>query len=164
MATRCGDVDPGALLYLLEQKKISLKTMNALLNKESGLLGISETSADMRELLNRAPKDERAAEAVDLFCYRAKKYIGAYAAILGGLDVLVFAGGIGEHAPAIRERICDGLEFLGIRLDASCNKTNAPLLSLPDSAIKVRVIKTDEDLMIMRHVVSVLGLARDSNS
>ena len=156
MGTRSGDVDPGALLYLLEQRKIAAQAMNTLLNKESGLLGISGTSGDMRDLLDKAPKDIRAAEAVDLFCYRAKKYIGAYAAVLGGLDLLVFAGGIGEHAPEIRERICHGLDFLGIRLDAPRNQSNAALISL-EGAVRVRIIKTDEDQMIMRHMVSVLG-------
>ena len=157
MATRSGDVDPGLLLYLLEQKKISAKEMNTLVNKESGLLGVSETSGDVRVLLDKMHQDARAAEALDLFCYRAKKYIGAYAAVLGGLDVLVFAGGIGEHAPVVRKRICDGLDFLGIRLDTSCNEANAALISSPESRVKVRVIKTNEDLMIVRHVLSALG-------
>jgi acetate kinase len=157
MGTRSGDVDPGALLYLLEQKKMSPQAADALLNKESGLLGVSGTSGDMRDLLGKAPTDKPAAEAVELFCYRAKKYIGAYAAALGGLDLLVFAGGIGEHAPEIRQRICNGLDFLGIRLDGSRNAVNAPLISHSESQVKVRVIKTDEDRMIMRHVVSTLG-------
>ena len=157
MATRSGDVDPGALLYLFGNKKMSAKDLSTLVNKESGLLGVSGTSGDMRALLDATDHDARAAEAVDLFCYRAKKYIGAYAAVLGGLDVLVFAGGIGEHAPVVRKRICDGLEFLGIRLDASSNESNAALISPPESRVKVRVIKTNEDLMIVRHVVSTLG-------
>lgn len=157
MGTRSGDVDPGVLLYLMGQEKISAQEMNTLLNKESGLLGISGTSSDVRDLLDKIPKDGRAEEALDLFCYRVKKYIGAYAAVLGGLDVLVFAGGIGEHARVIRKRICDGLDFLGLRLDASCNEANAALISSPESRVKVRVIKTNEDLMIVRHVVSALG-------
>jgi acetate kinase len=157
MGTRSGDLDPGVLLNLLEQKKISAQELNLLLNKESGLLGVSETSGDMRVLLDKMKQDARAGEAVDLFCYRAKKYIGAYAAVLGGLDVLVFAGGIGENAPVIRERICDGLGFLGIRLDAVSNEANAALLSPPESRVKVRVVKTNEDLMIARHVLSTLG-------
>jgi acetate kinase len=157
MGTRSGDIDPGALLYLLGQKKMSAKEVNSLVNKESGLLGVSETSGDMRVLLDKMKDDARCGEAVDLFCYRAKKYIGAYAAVLGGLDVLVFAGGIGENAPAIRERICNGLDFLGIRLDAGSNEANAALLSPPESRVKVRVIKTNEDLMIARHVWSTLG-------
>jgi acetate kinase len=157
MGTRSGDVDPGALLYLQAQRKIPLKELNQLLNKKSGLLGVSGTSGDMRELLETASKDPRAAEAVNLFCYRAKKYLGAYAAALGGLDVLVFTGGIGEHAPAVRERICDGLDFLGIQLDAQQNQANAQIISSPGSRVKVRVIQTNEDLMIVRHVLSVLG-------
>jgi acetate kinase len=164
MGTRSGDVDPGALIYLLEQKKMSSKAVDALLNKESGLLGVSGTSGDMRDLLGKVVTDNRAAEAVDLFCYRAKKYIGAYAAALGGLDLLVFAGGIGEHAPEIRERMCNGLDFLGIRLDGSRNAANAPLISHSQSQVKVRVIKTDEDQMIMRHVISVLGWSNGRES
>jgi acetate kinase len=157
MGTRSGDVDPGLLVYLLEQKKMSGRETSTMLNKESGLLGVSGTSGDMRKLLDSAHQDARAEEAVDLFCYRAKKYIGAYAAALGGLDVLVFAGGIGENAPAVRERICDGLDFLGIRLDAPGNDANAPLISSSESSVKVRVIKTNEDLMIVRHVLATLG-------
>jgi acetate kinase len=164
MATRSGDVDAGILLYLFEHKKMSAKEMNTLVNKQSGLLGVSGTSGDMRLLLDQTHHDARAGEALDLFCYRAKKYIGAYAAVLGGLDVLVFAGGIGEHAPAIRKRICDGLDFLGIRLDAPCNEANAALISAPQSPIKIRVIKTNEDLMIMRHVLSALGWTNASLS
>ena len=157
MGTRSGDVDPGLLLYLLEEKKMSAKELSTMLNKESGLLGISGMSGDMRALLGKMQQDTRAAEAVDLFCYRAKKYVGAYAAALGGLDALVFAGGIGERAPGIRRRICDGLDFLGIRLDAPRNEANAPLISSPASGVTVRVINTNEDLMIVRHVLSALG-------
>jgi acetate kinase len=157
MSTRSGDVDPGALLYLLEQKKISAKELDTTLNKKSGLLGVSAKSGDMRVLLDEMQADPRAEEAVDLFCYRAKKYIGAYAAVLGGLDLLVFAGGIGEHAAAVRERICEGLDFLGIRLDGPGNEANKALISASQSRVKVRVINTNEDLMIVRHVRSVLG-------
>jgi acetate kinase len=138
---------------------MSTKEVNTLVNKESGLLGVSGTSADMHVLLEKIHQDARAAEAVDLFCYRAKKYVGAYAAALGGLDVLVFAGGIGEHSPDVRQRICDGLEFLGIHLDAPSNEANAAMISSPESRVQVRVIKTNEDLMIVRHVLSVLGWA-----
>jgi acetate kinase len=157
MSTRSGDIDPGALLYLLEHKQMSAKEMDALLNKESGLLGVSGASADMRILVDKMNQDVQSAEAVELFCYRAKKFIGAYAAVLGGLDMLVFTGGVGEHAPAVRRGICHGLEFLGIRLDLLQNETNAPLISLPEGLVKVRVIKTNEDLMIVRHVLSTLG-------
>jgi acetate kinase len=159
MAARSGDVDPGALLYLFESEKMSAKEMSKLLNKQSGLLGVSGTSSDMKELIDSVPRDARAREAVDLFCYRAKKYLGAYSAVLGGLDVFVFTGGIGEHAPAVREQICQGLDFLGIRLDAKHNEANAGLISSPESRVRVRVVKTNEDLMIARHVVSVLGWA-----
>jgi acetate kinase len=159
MATRSGDVDPGLLLYLFGHKEMSAKEINALLNKESGLLGVSGTSGDMKLLLETMHQDTRAEEGVDLFCYRAKKYIGAYAAVLGGLDVLVFVGGIGEHAPVVRKRICDGLDFLGICLDADRNETNAAVISSPESAVRVRVIETNEDLMIVRHVRSALGWA-----
>jgi len=157
MSARSGDVDPGLLLYLFAEKKMSAKAAGALLNKQSGLLGVSGTTGDMRELQEKSKQDPHAAEAIDLFCYRAKKYIGAYAAALGGLDALVFTGGIGEHAPAIRERICSGLDFLGIHLDTGQNATNAPVISASDSRVNVRVIQTNEDLMIVRHVITVLG-------
>jgi acetate kinase len=157
MSARSGDVDPGLLLYLLAEKKMSAKETGTLLNKQSGLLGVSGTTGDMRELQEKSKQDSHAAEAIDLFCYRAKKYIGAYAAALGGLDALVFTGGIGEHAPAIRERICSGLDFLGIRLDAPRNSANAPVISATDSRVNVRVIQTNEDLMIVQHVITVLG-------
>jgi acetate kinase len=157
MGTRSGDIDPGALIYLLEQEKMSPAAVDHCLNKESGLLGVSESSADMRDLIAKASSDSRAAEAVDLFCYRAKKYLGAYAAALGGFDILVFTAGIGERAPLIRERICAGLEFLGIQLDRARNGENAAVISSPQSRVKVRVIQTNEELMIVRHVRAVLG-------
>jgi acetate kinase len=159
MATRSGDVDPGVLLYLLEQQKMPAKELSTLLNKESGLLGVSATSGDMRELLEKSAEDRRAAEAVDLFCYRVKKYIGAYSAVLGGLDLLIFAGGIGERAPAVRKQICEGLDFLGVRLDSAANDANAAVISAADGRVRVRVVETNEDLMIVRHVVALLGWA-----
>src|SRR3712207_7927224 len=115
MGTRSGDLDPGVLLYLLEEKELSPPEVGELINRQAGLLGISETSPDMRDLLSREASDPRAAEAVALFCYGAKKFLGALAAVLGGLDTLIFTGGIGEHAGPVRERVCEGLEFLGIR-------------------------------------------------
>ncbi|MGA3294781.1 MAG: acetate/propionate family kinase [Candidatus Acidiferrales bacterium] len=156
MGTRSGDIDPAAVLYIQEQRKISPEETSSLLNRESGLLGVSGISADMRDLLQKEAGDSCAAEAVELFCYRAKKYLGAYTAALGGLDVLVFSGGIGENAPEIRERICAGLEFLGIELDAALNRTNAGLISSSHSRVRVRVIQTDEDWMIAQHVLAVL--------
>lgn len=157
MATRSGDLDPGAVLYLLGHEKISAKELDSLLNKESGLLGVSGTSGNMKILVDNRKNDARAAEAVDLFCYRVKKYVGAYAAVLGGLDLLAFTGGIGENSFVIREKICDGLDFLGVRLDGPSNQDNADLISLSQSHVKVRVVKTNEDLMIARHVQSTLG-------
>jgi acetate kinase len=129
-----------------------------MVNFESGLLGVSETSSDMRILLQHEGEDVRAAEAVALFCYQVKKWIGAFAAALGGVDILVFAGGIGENAPAVRARICDGLGFLGIELDPSLNAKNALLSSPESSRIKVRVIHTDEQVVIAESVVRLLDL------
>jgi len=164
MGTRSGDIDPGALLYLLEQQHISPEELGERLNKRSGLLGVSSSSEDMRDLLEKSPHDPHAAEAVDLFCYRAKKFIGAYAAALGGLDLLVFTGGIGEHAASVRERICAGLDFLGVQLDPPRNHSHAPLISRADARVKVRVIETNEDLMIVRHVQAALGWTQTRSS
>ena len=155
MGTRSGDIDPGVLFYLLEQKKMSPTELNECLNKQSGLLGISGSTEDMRDLLAKAPHEQPAAEAVELFCYRAKKYLGAYAAALGGLDLLVFTGGIGEKAAAVRWKICEGLEFLGIQLDPKRNQSNDPVISSVPSRIKVRVMATNEDLTIVRHIVEL---------
>jgi acetate kinase len=127
-----------------------------LVNHESGLLGISQTSSDVRELLERQKDDVRAAEAIEVFCYQAKKWIGAYAAALGGLDTLVFSGGIGENAPEIRRRICTGLAFLGIDLDDGRNESSALLISTDNGPVKVRVIPTDEALMIARAVARLM--------
>jgi acetate kinase len=157
MGTRSGDLDPGVLLYLLRQPGQSVETLDHLLNQQSGLLGVSGLSADMQELLENEEQDPHAAEAVALFCYQAKKFLGALAAALGGLDALVFAGGIGENAPAIRWRICQGLEFLGIHLDAVRNQANASRISPQGSPVTVRVMKTDEELMIARHTCSLLN-------
>jgi acetate kinase len=151
MGTRSGDLDPGVLLYLLEEKGLSPPDMGELINRRAGLLGVSETTADMRDLLSRETDDRRAAEAVALFCYQAKKFLGALAAALGGLDTLVFTGGIGEHAATVRWRICEGLEFLGLRLDGSRNAEHAPVVSRDGGPVTVRVIPTDENLVIARH-------------
>jgi acetate kinase len=124
MSTRSGDLDPGLVWYLARAEKMSAKQFNEMVNFESGLLGVCETSSDMRDLLDSESRDVRASEAVALFCYQVKKWIGSFAAALGGLDTLVFAGGVGENAPAVRERICDGLGFLGIELDQKRNAKN----------------------------------------
>ena len=156
MSGRSGDLDPGLVSYLARTEQMSAAQFQKMVNHESGLLGVSETSSDMRDLLDRETQDVRAAEAVGLFCYQAKKWIGAFAAALGGLDTLVFAGGIGENAPPVRERICDGLGFLGIELDRERNAKNAPLVSSDTVRVKVRVIRTDEELMIARSVAHLL--------
>jgi acetate kinase len=156
MSTRSGDLDPGALVYLLQARGHTAETLAKLVNHESGLLGVSGTSADMRELLASSAADPRAAEAVELFCYQARKFIGAYAAALGGLDTLVFTAGIGENSVPVRQRICAGLAFLGLTLDDECNQRGADVISTDDSRVTVRVIKTDEDLMIARHTRRLL--------
>ena len=152
MSTRSGDLDPGLVSYLARADDMTPTRFHHMVNHESGLLGVSETSSDMRDLLAQEAADVRAAEAVALFCYQAKKWIGAFAAALGGVDTLVFAGGIGEHAAPVRERICEGLSFLGIELDASRNAEAAGVISTDTSRVRVRVIRTDEELMIARSV------------
>ena len=156
MSSRSGDLDPGLVSYLARTEQMSAAQFQKMVNHELGLLGVSETSSDMRDLLERETQDVRAAEAVALFCYQVRKWIGAFAAALGGLDTLVFAGGIGENAPPARERICDGLGFLGIELDRERNAKNAPLVSSDTVRVKVRVIRTDEELMIARSVAHLL--------
>jgi acetate kinase len=158
MSTRSGDLDPGLVWYLTRTEKMSAKQFNEMVNFQSGLLGVSETSSDMRALLDRETQDVRATEAVALFCYQVKKWIGAFAAALGGLDTLVFAGGIGENAPTVRARICDGLGFLGIELDEQRNGAPAGVISAAASRATVRVIRTDEEWMIAKTVCRVLGL------
>jgi acetate kinase len=151
MGTRSGDLDPSVPLFLLEEQGLTPTEVGDLVNKQAGLLGVSGTSADMRDLLDRELDDGRAAEAVALFCYQAKKFLGAMAAALGGLDALVFTGGIGEHSATVRERVCEGLGFLGIRLDPERNAAHAPIISIDDASVTVRVVTTDEDLMVARH-------------
>ncbi len=156
MSTRSGDLDPGLLAFLARSERMTAAQFGRMVNHESGLLGVSGTSSDLRDLLARESGDPRAADAVALFCYQAKKWIGSYAAALGGLDALVFAGGIGENAPVIRARICAGLGFLGVKLHPARNARNAPLISR--GPVAVRVIRTDEELMIVRSVCGTLGL------
>jgi acetate kinase len=158
MSTRSGDLDPGLVWYLTRAEKMSAKQFNEMVNFKSGLLGVSETSSDMHDLLSCETQDARAAEAVALFCYQVKKWIGAFAAALGGVDTLVFAGGIGENAPLVRARICDGLGFLGIEVEEGRNAANEGLISTAASRIAVRVIHTDEEWMIANTVCRVLSL------
>jgi acetate kinase len=159
MSTRSGDLDPGLAPYLARTEQMTTRQFYEMVNHESGLLGISETSSDMRDLLAHETADVRAAEAIALFCYQAKKWIGSFAAALGGLDTLIFAGGIGENAPPVRARICDGLGFLGFELNKARNAKNAAVISTDASPATVRVIRTDEELMIARSVSRVLGLS-----
>jgi acetate kinase len=156
MSTRSGDLDPGLIGYLARTEHMTAEQFHRMVNHESGLLGVSETSADLRDLLDREVHDVRAAEAVALFCYQVKKWIGSYSAALGGLDTLVFAGGIGENAPVIRARICEGLGFLGIELDQVTNEHSEPVISVGASRVDVRVIRTDEEVMIAKAVGQIL--------
>ena len=158
MGSRSGDLDPGLLSFLSRSDQMTAAQFEQMVNHESGLLGVSETSSDMRDLLGRETQDVRAAEAVALFCYQARKWIGAYAAALGGLDTLVFAGGIGENAPVIRARICAGLEFLGIEIEERQNAANEGVISTAAGRVAVRVIRTDEELTIARSVCKIIGL------
>lgn len=156
MSTRSGDLDPGVAWAMMKNEKLSPTQFNHVINHESGLLGISGTTGDMSQLLKLEKTDHQAAEAIDFFCYQAKKWIGAFAAVLGGVDYLVFSGGIGENAPVIRDRICEGLTFLGIDLDKKRNAENAPFISANESHTSVWVIPADEELIIAKTVMHLL--------
>jgi acetate kinase len=157
MGTRPGDLDPGAVLALMRRPGVEPSDVNTLINKQSGLLGLSGISPDMQDLLRRRQDDRHAAEAVEVFCYQARKFLGAMIAALGGLDTLVFTAGIGEHAGFIRARICEDMDFAAISLDPDRNQKNAAIISPPESPVTVRVMHTDEDLMIARHTHELLG-------
>jgi acetate kinase len=161
MSTRSGDLDPGLVWYLARTENMSAKQFNEMVNSRSGLFGISETSSDMSDLLAHETQDVRAAEAIALFCYQVKKWIGAFAAALGGLDTLVFSGGIGENAPTVRARICDGLGFLEIKLDENRNAGNEGMISADSGGVAVRIIHTDEEWMIASTVCRVMGLTSE---
>lgn len=148
MGTRSGDLDPGLVAFLAEREGLTVAGFHEMVNRRSGLLGVSETSADVRELLAREREDPRAAEALALFCYQARKWIGALAAALGGLDTLVFSGGIGERSAVLRSRICEGLAFLGIELAAARNERGEELVSCDRSRVAVRVLATDEEAIL----------------
>ena len=164
MSTRSGDIDPGLVSYFARTEQMSAAQFQDMLNHASGLLGVSETSSDLRDLLARESEDVRAAEAVALFCYQARKWIGSFAAALGGLDTLVFAGGIGENASLIRWRVCEHLGFLGIDLHEARNTNNASLISTDGGRVAVRVIRTNEELMIAKSTLRVLGLGERKDS
>ena len=161
MGSRPGDLDPGVAWYMMNSDNLNSKQFNHLINHDSGLLGVSEISSDMRDLLEQEVNDSRAAEAVSLFCYQAKKWVGAFVATLGGLDSLVFAGGIGENSPQIRSRICIGLQCFGIEIDEKLNKDNALVISTDNSRVKVHVIKTDEEWMMAKMCCLMLNLSEN---
>ena len=161
MGTRSGDLDPGIAIYLLRGKGYDADRLERLVNNESGLLGVSGSSPDMKTLLERRDREPAAAQAVSMFCYQLRKSIGAFAAALGGLDLLVFTGGIGERAAPVRWEACQGLEHLGLQLDHERNTAHADTVSRPDSRCMVRVIPTDEDLMIARHTLAALSSTSD---
>jgi acetate kinase len=156
MGTRAGDLDPGVPFFLINEKGMPPLEANHLINHQSGLLGISGLSADMKDLLAQEDRNAKASLAVEMFCYQARKFVGALAAVLGGLDTFVFTGGMGENSPPIRARICGPLEFLGFSLDQARNEANSPVISRPESPVTVRVIKTNEELMIARHTRDLL--------
>jgi acetate kinase len=156
MGTRSGDLDPGVVLYLMREKNFDHKRLDHALNEQAGLSGVSGISPDMKILLEQKDREPRAAQALELFCYQLRKHIGAMTAVLGGLDTLVFTGGIGEHAAAVRWEVCRELAYLGIRLDAERNASHAEMISAAGSTCTVRVIPTNEDLMIARQTRAVL--------
>lgn len=160
MGTRCGDVDPGIIFHLMEKERLGLKKINMLLNEKSGLLGLSGISNDMRDIYNAAMKgDEQAKLAIDIFVYRIKKYIGSYAAVMDGLDILVFTAGIGQNQERIRELVCKDMNFLGIKIDKEKNEAKDPpekLISTPDSRVMVLVIPTNEELRIAQETYEVV--------
>lgn len=157
MGTRPGGLDPGVVLYLFQNLAFSVKEVETILYKKSGLLGISGISNDMRDLLGRSEPEARL--AVDYFIYRVTKEIGALAAVLGGIDGLVFTAGIGENSPEIRRRICEATSWLGIELDTEANRNRGPRISTQRSKVSIWVIPTNEELMIARHTGSLLGLS-----
>lgn len=157
MGTRAGDLDPGLPAYLARTEGMDMERFNEMVNSQSGLLGVSETSSNMQTLLQIENEDVRAAEAIALFCYQVRKWIGAFAAAMGGLQTLVFSGGIGENAPPIRQRICEGLTFIGIKLDARRNAANESVISSAEGRVTVRVIPTDEERVIAEMVRGVIG-------
>ena len=156
MGTRPGDLDPGVLWYIMNKERFDPGQLDHFINKDCGLLGVSETSSDMQDLLAAESSDPRAAEAVGLFCYQVRKAIGGFSAVLGGLDALVFTGGIGEKSAVIRSRICAGLDFLGVGLDQRANAANEIFLSADDARVAVYAIPTDEEWMIAKETFKQL--------
>jgi acetate kinase len=163
MSTRSGDLDPALAWYLARTEEMTPEQFHNMVNSQSGLLGVSETSSDIRELLKHEANDVRAADAVSMFCYQIRKWIGSFAAALGGLDTLIFAGGIGENSPTIRTRICDGLQFVGIEIEEKSNAGNGGLISKSNGRVAVHVLHTNEELMIARGTSHVLSLVCDQS-
>ncbi len=157
MGTRPGDLDPGVVLYMAMIEKLAPDRLASLLNRECGLLGVSGISADVRDLLARRAHEANAAEAIDLFCWIARKHLAAMAASLGGIDTLVFSGGIGENSPEIRSGICRDMAFLGVEIDDAANRAGSGVISGAGSRVAVRVVRTDEELMIARHVIRLVS-------
>ncbi len=157
MGTRCGALDPGVVLYLIQDRGYDAKAIETLLYKQSGLLGVSGVSNDMRDLM--ASRERHAADAIDLFVYQITRFVGSLAAALGGIDALVFTGGIGEHAPLIRQRVCEQAAWLGLTFDPEANASGGPRISAGGSAVSAWVIPTDEERMIAIHTHAVLGAA-----
>jgi acetate kinase len=164
MGTRCGDTGLGAIIYCMEKESLDFKELNNVVNKKSGLLGISGISPDMRDLQNAAKEgNERAALAIDVFVYKIRKYLGAYAFAMGGIDVIVFTGGIGENATMIREKVCSDLEFFGLKINKEVNDAThgqAALISTEDSKLKCIVMPTNEELVIARDTKTIIGLTK----
>lgn len=156
MSSRCGDLDPGVLVQLLIQRKLSALELNDLVYKQSGLLGVSNLSSDMEDLIREKDRNPHAEEAISLFCYQARKFVGALAAVLDGVETLIFTAGIGEHSALVRARICENLSYLGLRLDEAKNAAHAAIISTAGSRVTVRVIKTNEELMIARQADKLL--------
>jgi len=156
MGTRPGDLDPGVLLYLLQERGLSPMAINHLINQESGLLGVSGTSQDMRELLDREDTDDRAANAIALYCHIASKHLAGLTTAIRGLDTLIFTGGIGQNAPPIRARVCEPLAFLGVEIDSARNAANDSVISTDAARVTVRVIKTDEERTLARHTAALV--------
>lgn len=163
MGTRCGDLDPGIVLYLMNEKGYSPARINALVNNESGLLGVSGISSDMKTLLEKSATDPHAHQALEMFCQQLRKQIGALAGVLGGVDTLVFTGGIGEHGALVRWKVCKGLAHLGIQLAGERNTNHDDMISSGESSCQVRVIATNEDLMIARHTYQVISGKQNEN-
>jgi acetate kinase len=157
MGTRCGAIDPGVILFLMDQRGMDVRAIEALVYKQSGLLGVSGISSDMRALL--ASDDPRAQTAIDLYVYRIRRELGSLAAALGGLDAIVFTAGIGEHASQIRERVCANAQWLGVTLDQQANARGGPRISTDASRVSAWVVPTDEELMIARHTRDLIAAA-----